>query len=198
MVKVWTKYDPDPVVDVSTPEAAAEFKRKRDAGQFGYRNEAERLESQRLYALFEREYEEKMTYTEFLDKIESGEIAKPVSHFWKKEKQFWYDRNATDAESAALDIYGKVIRQIILLRHRDDGVMWYTMVITLKNDDLERVKLKIENALLAIKGFLDEETDVAPVTDAEFEEDSEHHRISMVGTWFDLEHLETVVSDGSR
>lgn len=77
MVRIELKRDPDPVVDVNTPEAAAEFKRKRDLGMFGSRNEAERLEGQRLYALWEREYEEKMDYSEFCDEVVAGRIVPP-------------------------------------------------------------------------------------------------------------------------
>lgn len=66
--------DPDPIKDVNTPEAAAEFRRLRDAGVFGPRNEAERQETLQLCALYERKYEDEMTLTDFYEAVLMGEI----------------------------------------------------------------------------------------------------------------------------
>lgn len=65
-----------PIVDVNTPEAAAEFKRQRALGTFGP-SEAQRLETERILAFYDREYEEKMSYVEFCDKVVAGEIVVP-------------------------------------------------------------------------------------------------------------------------
>lgn len=73
VVKVWRKYDPDPIVDVNSPEAVAEFKRLRDAGVFGCRNQAEYLERQRIADLYDK-YEKEMTFAEFLDRLEAGTL----------------------------------------------------------------------------------------------------------------------------
>lgn len=73
MVEIWIRGDPEEIVDVSTPEAAAEFKRKRDAGDFGVRNQAEYEERQRMVDLFEK-YEDEMSFVEFLDRHTAGTL----------------------------------------------------------------------------------------------------------------------------
>ena len=73
MVDVWVRGDPEPIKDVSTAEAAAEFKRLRDAGVFGCRNQAEYLEMQRMADLLDK-YEDVMDREEFWERYAAGTL----------------------------------------------------------------------------------------------------------------------------
>lgn len=72
-MRVEIKGEPEPIRDLSTAEAAAEFKRKRDAGNFGCRNQAEYLEMQRMADLFDK-YEDVMDGEEFWARYAAGTL----------------------------------------------------------------------------------------------------------------------------
>jgi hypothetical protein len=74
MVQVEIKGDPDPIVDINTPEAAAEFKRLRDLGFFGHRNQAELMETWKRLDLYEAKYEDKMSYEDFCELYADGAL----------------------------------------------------------------------------------------------------------------------------
>jgi hypothetical protein len=198
VVRIEIKGDPDPVMDVSTAEAAAEFKRKRDAGVFGPRNEAERLEGQRFYSLWLSKYEDDMDYVEFCDKVQSGEIKPPAPHFWKSEKQFWFDREPSESER---DLYGSTcpekFRQAILLRHRDDGTMWYQSVtfwgLRDGHSSFEIAELKIKSAVDHVNWCSENMEPEKPVEDDVFFMECERQRKSLNGTYFELNDLEPVL-----
>lgn len=197
-MRIEIKGDPDPVVDVSTPEAAAEFKRKRDAGVFGPRNEAERLAGMELYDLWDAKYEDKMRYAEFLDKVQSGEIKPPEPHFWKAERQFWFDRESSEAER---QMYGKTcpekFRQAILLRHRDDGTMWYASVNFWSSQEghssLVIAELKVKDAIGHVAHVSKIADPEKPVEDDVFLMECERQRKSLNGTYFELSNIEPVL-----
>ena len=121
-----------------------------------------------------------------------------MEHFWKSEKQFWYDREPTESER---DIYGaacpKLFRHIILFRHRDDGTMWYS---TAQLSDgggnpasAEIAKAKIKNAVDYVNWCSKVQEPKESVEDSVFQEQAEWQRERHNGTYFELDDIEKIV-----